>query len=69
MWRVVAVAAVWWPNRVGGVFDGAPPDTLPDALILGLVVPVLAWLHPRLLDRLLPRALVCAIHRDCSCSC
>ncbi len=61
MWRVVAVAAVWWPSRVSGAFDGAPLDTLPEALILGLVVPVLAWLHPRLFDRLLPRALVCAI--------
>lgn len=61
MWRVVAVAALWWPSRVSGVFDGAPLDTPAEALALGLLLPVLAWLHPRFFDRWLPRVLLCAI--------
>src|SRR5688572_2759576 len=61
MWRVVAVIAVWWPSRVSGIFDGAPLDTRVEALVLGLVVPVLAWAHPGFFRRIAARTIVCAI--------
>ena len=61
MWRVVAVIAVWWPSRVSGVFDGAPLDTRLEALVAGLVVPVLAWAHPAFFKSIAARAIVCAI--------
>ncbi|HJU41793.1 MAG TPA: hypothetical protein VJ691_03225 [Vicinamibacterales bacterium] len=43
---VLALAAAWWPGRLTGFFDGAPLDTALDAIILGLVLPILLWLLP-----------------------
>jgi hypothetical protein len=43
---LVLLAAAWWPARITGVFDGAPLDTGLDAVVLGLVLPVLLWLAP-----------------------
>lgn len=43
---VLALAALWWPSRLAGVFDGAPLDSGPDAIVLGLLLPVLLWLTP-----------------------
>src|SRR5688572_26818994 len=61
MWRVLAIAALLWPSRLSGTLDGAPLDTFAEALLLGLIVPVLAWLHPAFLHRFAARALVLAI--------
>ena len=38
---VLALAALWWPGRLTGIFDGAPLDSAPDAIVLGLILPVL----------------------------
>lgn len=43
---VLALAALWWPGRLTGIFDGAPFDTAADAVVLGLLLPVLLWLTP-----------------------
>ena len=46
MWRVIAILAVLWPSRLSGILDGAPLDTLVEVAPLGLIAPVLVWLHP-----------------------
>jgi hypothetical protein len=61
MWRALAVIAVWWPSRLSGVLDGPPLDSVPEALLLGLTVPVLAWAHPRFFARTWPRLVVLGI--------
>ena len=61
IWPVIAVAALIWPSRLSGILDGAPLDTLPEVLLLGLVAPALAWLHPAFLHRFAVRALVVGI--------
>ena len=61
MWHVLAVIAAWWPSRLSGVLDGPPLDTIPEALILGLVIPVLVWAHPAFFNRIVPRLIVCLI--------
>lgn len=61
MWRALALVAVLWPSRVSGPLDGSPLDTTLDALCLGLLVPVLAWLEPAFLRRTTPRVLVAAL--------
>jgi hypothetical protein len=43
---VLALVALWWPARLAGIFDGAPFDSAPDAIVLGLLLPVLLWLTP-----------------------
>jgi hypothetical protein len=40
------LVAAWWPSRVTGLLDGAPFDNAPDALVLGLLLPLLLWLTP-----------------------
>ena len=55
------ILAVLWPSRVSGILDGPPLDTLVEALTLGLVVPVLAWLEPSFLQRTFARVMVVAI--------
>jgi hypothetical protein len=43
---LVTLAALWWPARLSGILDGAPFDTAADAVILGLMLPVLLLLVP-----------------------
>jgi hypothetical protein len=43
---LLALAAIWWPGRLAGIFDGAPLATALDAVVLGLLFPVLLWLTP-----------------------
>src|ERR1051325_5109384 len=43
---VLLLIAAWWPARITGLFDGAPFDNAPDALVLGLLLPMLLWLTP-----------------------
>ncbi len=61
LWRVAAIVALLWPSRLSGILDGAPLDTLPEALLLGPVAVALAWLHPSALRSRLMRAAVIAI--------
>jgi hypothetical protein len=43
---LLALAALWWPARLSGTFDGAPFDSAADAVVLGLFLPILLWLTP-----------------------
>jgi len=43
---VLVLVAAWWPSRIAGVLDGAPFDNAPDAVVLGLLLPLLLWLAP-----------------------
>lgn len=61
LWRVVAIVALLWPSRLSGTLDGAPLDSLVEVLLLGLIAPVLAWLHPAFLRSVAARAVVIAI--------
>ncbi len=60
-WRVIAIVALVWPSRLSGTLDGAPLDTLVEVLLLGLIAPVLAWLHPAFLRSVTARVAVVAI--------
>ena len=61
MWRVLAILAVLWPSRVSGILDGPPLDTPLEALTLGLLVPVLAWVEPSFLSTVFARILMVTI--------
>lgn len=43
---LLLLIAAWWPSRITGLLDGAPFDTAADAVILGLLLPLLLWLTP-----------------------
>jgi hypothetical protein len=60
-WRVITLVALLAPSHLSGWFDGAPLDSLTEALLLGLIAPALLWLHPSFLRRTAVRALVVAI--------
>ena len=61
MWRALTIVTVLWPSRVSGIFDGPPLDTPIEALTLGLLVPVMAWLEPAFLRRLPARVFILSI--------
>jgi hypothetical protein len=61
MWRVLLLAALLWPSKLSGKFDGIPLDDLVEALLFGLLVPALIWLHPRFLRSIAARACVIAL--------
>jgi hypothetical protein len=61
VWRVITLVALLWPSHVSGWFDGAPLDSLSEALAAGLIAPALVWLHPSFLRKTAVRALVAAI--------
>ena len=48
-WLVLTAIALLWPGRLAAPLDGAPLDTIADALALGLAFPLLLWIHPRYL--------------------
>jgi hypothetical protein len=58
LWGVLAVAALLWPDRVAGVFDGVPLDRVLEAIAIGMVLPVLLVVHPRFLTRAAARVLI-----------
>ena len=45
VFATVALAALWWPGRVAGMFDGAPLTGQPEAILLGFIAPILWWCH------------------------
>ena len=58
MWRVLVIAAVLWPSHISGLLDGAPLDNVPEAVLLGFVLPALVWLHPTFLRGRVARSAV-----------
>lgn len=60
-WSLLAILAVLWPSHISGLLDGAPLDRFSEALLLGLIVPALAWFNPSFLKRATARAAIAAI--------
>lgn len=50
--------AVLWPSNPAGLLDGAPLDTKVDAILIGLVLPMLVAIDRRILRRWLFRILI-----------
>ena len=44
MWTFLLAAAVLWPGRVLSPLDGAPLNGQAEAVVIGIVLPVLWWL-------------------------
>jgi len=61
IWIAVALAAVLWPSHTLSALHGAPLDTRAGALVLGLALPVLVWIHRRYLDHAAVRAVIIAL--------
>src|SRR5947208_1167833 len=62
MWRLLAVVALLWPARTVGLLDGLPLEsTIANAVLLGMVLPTLLWLHPRFLRAPLARGAVLSL--------
>jgi hypothetical protein len=61
VWAVVAAVALLWPSHPIGALDGIPLDTRLEAIAVGLLVPVLCFLHPRFLTTLPARVLIVAL--------
>ena len=49
LWGVLAAMAILWPDRLAGWFDGIPLDRRPEAIAVGVIVPMLWWYAPRFL--------------------
>jgi hypothetical protein len=45
VWGVAALVALLWPDHLSGPLDGIPLDGVAEAILLGLVVPILWWLY------------------------
>jgi hypothetical protein len=61
LWGSAAIAALLWPGHLGGLLDGAPLDRVPEAVLLGLVTPLLWWLHPGYLRNRFVQVLIVAL--------
>jgi hypothetical protein len=59
LWGLTAAAALLWPDRISGPFDGVPLDGVAEAALIGLIFPALWWFHPRFLKT--PRARACVV--------
>ena len=55
------MVALVWPGALSGPLDGAPLQGLTEAVLIGLVVPVLIWFHPAFLGRAIVRVVVLAL--------
>jgi hypothetical protein len=58
LWGAIAAAALVWPDRVSGLFDGVPLDRIPEAVVVAAVFPLLWGLHPSFLRRPLVRTII-----------
>jgi hypothetical protein len=61
MWALALIAALLWPSRLIGPIDGAPLDRPIEAILIGIVVPLLWFLHPQFLKLRSARVLVAAL--------
>lgn len=60
-WGVFALAVLLWPANVPGLFDGAPLDGGLEAVVVGLLVPILCWFHGGFLRGRLGPALIVSL--------
>ena len=61
LWGCAAIAVLLWPDHLSGALDGAPLDRVAEAILAGLVAPLLWWLHPGYLRHRLVRVLIIAL--------
>jgi hypothetical protein len=61
VWAGVLMTALLWPSHVLSPLDGMPLDGPVEAIVIGLAVPVLVWLHGRFLTKRAVRLLVVAL--------
>jgi hypothetical protein len=61
LWGLVAAAALLWPDRINSSFDGVPLDRAAEAILIGLVFPMLWVFHPRFLATRVARACIIAL--------
>ena len=57
-WGCAAIAALLWPGHLAGLLDGAPLDRVTEAILIGLVPPLLWWLEPGYLRSRIVQALI-----------
>ena len=60
-WCVLTLAALLWPARIPGIFDGAPLDGALEAVTIGLIAPLLCWFHPAFFRTRLARIVIILI--------
>ena len=58
LWGLAAAAAMLWPDRISGPFDGVPLDRVAEAVLAGVIFPALWWFHPRFLQTTRARACI-----------
>lgn len=61
LWGPAALAALLWPGHLDGPLAGAPLDGVTEAILIGLVAPMLWFLHPGFLKHRIARALIVAL--------
>ncbi len=61
IWAALAAVALLWPAALAGPLDGMPLDTGLDAVLLGVVAATLIALEPRVLRRVLVRAIIVSL--------
>ena len=61
LWTGVLALALLWPSRTLSWFGGMPLDGRVEALLVGLIVPALWWVHGRFLERRAVRAAILAV--------
>ena len=59
-WAGVLMAALLWPSHVLSALDGMPLDGRVEAMVIGLAVPLLVWLHRDFLGSPIARAVIVA---------
>ncbi|MBM4437899.1 MAG: hypothetical protein FJ029_11855 [Actinobacteria bacterium] len=57
-WALLSLLALLWPGTLSGPLDGAPLQGRIEAILIGLAVPVLIWLHPSFLRLRLARGAI-----------
>lgn len=60
-WCALTLAVLFWPAQIPSLFDGAPLDGAAEAVVAGLIVPLLCWFHYRFFDARYARGLVIAL--------
>ena len=61
LWAVALFVALLWPSHALSLVDGVPLDGRTEALLIGLAVPALVWIHGTFLDRTAARVAIVAL--------
>jgi hypothetical protein len=61
LWGILAAAALLWPDRISGPFDGVPLDRVAEAVLIAGVLPALWYFHPGFLRSSRARACILAL--------